>query len=307
MIVPPEDEEIDALADWVETSALASETNSVSKGDVETVLEAGARDDPQELADEIWSEIERRSQLASSAADHLRIDSIPYPLVLTTSRVEWKSVPSSKCYKFQLLLAMQGHYPEKYRIAKAEWNRAAAAFERLTATALEGYFGGTVIRIGAPREPPMPDGFWECVDKITELTRERGADGDRKNPRVQDKQIDVFAWRPFGDGRAGQVLLVAQCAAGKDWVDKSRIPLEVWRDYIAWIHQPVAALAIPFVHRDGYNGANTWREVSLNHTAILLDRIRITAAALTSPARGRAEAELDTWDGPLRSTLRFTE
>ncbi|EQD48424.1 hypothetical protein B1B_12048, partial [mine drainage metagenome] len=162
----------------------------------------------------------------------------------------------------------------------------------------------TVLRIGSPRDDPLPRDFWGCVDFLIDSTRERKSDGDRTNPRVQDKEIDVFAWRPFGDGRPGQIIVVAQCAAGKNWTDKGRIPLDVWRDYIAWIHPPVAALAIPFVHHDGLRGAGTWRESSLNHTAILMDRLRITTSCMLTSERTKIEPELEAWDGPLRATLR---
>jgi hypothetical protein len=66
--------------------------------------------------------------------------------------------------------------------------------------------------------------------------------------KIKDNEVDVFAWRSFGDGRRGQLILMCQCAIGAGWNDKG-IRLEKWDPFVMFAVAPVGASAFPFVQR----------------------------------------------------------
>src|SRR5215472_10727413 len=63
---------------------------------------------------------------------------------------------------------------------------------------------------------------------------------------LKDNEVDVFAWRPPGDGRRGQLILMCQCAIGAGWNDKG-IRLEKWDPFVLFAVTPIGASAFPFV------------------------------------------------------------
>jgi hypothetical protein len=94
-----------------------------------------------------------------------------------------------------------------------------------------------------------------------------------ESPRetYKDRGVDVVAWKPFSEKRSSQIVVLLQCASGKDWRSKTRdLPLRSWEQYIHWSNNPIKAFAVPCVI-----SSRDWHDVS-KEGGILFDRIRIT-------------------------------
>lgn len=63
------------------------------------------------------------------------------------------------------------------------------------------------------------------MDALNDMCRQmgegQGCRVDRPNLQDQkDAKLDLTVWRPFLDGRVGQLMGFGQCATGRDWPDK---------------------------------------------------------------------------------------
>lgn len=69
----------------------------------------------------------------------------------------------------------------------------------------------------------------------------------------QEKGLDVIAWAPFEDTLASMVIILAQCACGKDWIKKKSDTSYYEDSYLHFIKmKPAHAMFIPYglVHFD---------------------------------------------------------
>ncbi|MDD1752521.1 MAG: hypothetical protein LUQ38_05460 [Methanotrichaceae archaeon] len=264
MIRLPNSIETDVIADWAELSCLFGDRNSLSRSKIEQAFEAAGIDDHENLASDMWQEIERRNEVAGEC----------HPVKAFTGRIEsskiWTQAP---VYSFQLLVASHSFFP-RTRINRTRWNITAKIFERLATLALQIYLGGTAVNVGSPRKDRVPRGFKDCLDYICQQSKELRGRVASYNNMAKDENVDVIAWHPFPDNRPGQVIILAHCAAGVNWKDKaSEVSLELWRDYIDWATRPLVAFAFPFVCiRD-----LEWRYLSRQTRGFLMDRLRISS------------------------------
>src|SRR5204863_6257710 len=119
------------------------------------------------------------------------------------------------CYSFLLFVSLNQSYGElKFRTGARE---PAILFEFLTAKALELFIDGRAVRIGAPREPPVPTQFPASIDYLSSAIQEPIGQRDLEKHHTGDDGLDIWVAKGFGDERASQLFLVAQCAIGEDW------------------------------------------------------------------------------------------
>ncbi len=264
MIEVPPSLEPAVIADWAESSCLFGDRDSVSQPEVEQALEDAGIPDPDVVVSDIWQEITRRHEL---------VDTV-HPVMTLKGRLERTMTWSdTSAYTFQLLMASHSFY-KSTRIIGVRWNETTKLFERLSTSALERYLEGRAINIGFPRDSGIPRGFRQCLDHLCRELRELRGPVESYNVPTKDDHVDVVAWRPFADMRSGQVIILAQCAAGADWKSKAgEISLDVWKDYINWTASPLTAFAFPFVCLDDFE----WRHLSKQSRGLLLDRLRIAS------------------------------
>ena len=250
----------ECLADWMEASLLAQGARQrIADADLQDALEQAGRDKEEGL-EHILQQFHHRSNAMGAR----------YPIVRAglgfRARGPWQD---HLCYSFLLFVSLNQSYGElNYRTGARE---PAILFEILTARALELFFSGTAIRIGAPRLAPVPGGFPAALAYLAAAIREpvRG-DGGLERHGGGDDGLDIWLTKGFQDERTSSVFVVAQCAIGEDWYAKrSELDLALWYRHIDWFTPPLKAFAVPFqINQD------SWRETA-TRGGLILDRPRI--------------------------------
>src|SRR6266852_355991 len=89
------------------------------------------------------------------------------------------------------------------------------------------------------------------VKDVATLLREKFIEAPAA--RYKDRGVDVIAWQPFvehsaGEHRSNQIVILAQCAAGSNWREKTgQLPYQAWIEYVHWACHPVRGFAVPRV------------------------------------------------------------
>lgn len=271
-------------ADWIELEAIRSLDGSSSfeqlaryirmSGTTDSLVDELDREDPHDaggaqsdvVAMDAWAEIEGRFQACGGPQGG-------YPFDLTqgslTLRNGWKSSP----YIFQLLLCAFGLN------AGPERSYPDRRFEQLSAAALHKYIGGhgnaaEFYKFGHPREDGT--GFRTALTNLC-LRMNAGvvnAQASRINNQ-QDGGLDVVAWIPFRDRRAGQLVAFGQCTTAREWREKlfdtsPRTFRELWMRE-GWEPFPVRVFLLPRCIPNDH-----WREANVKG-GIVFDRCRIAS------------------------------
>ena len=251
MIRIPDPSSLTVVADWIELY-VATTGEMVSKAKLSSLLESSSGEEPREsFISDVWRELTSRKKLYKSAPfsiDRLAIEPTEDQNPETT-------------YIACLLIALYGPIDSSVNVAKL--------FERLSCLAIKQYLSGEGIVFGWPVDADEETSIRERVIKVASRLNERYAEPPRE--KYKDRGVDVIAWKPFSEPRNSQVVVLLQCASGKDWRSKTRdLPLRSWEQYIHWSNNPIKAFAVPCVI-----SSYDWHDVS-KEAGILFDRIRIT-------------------------------
>ena len=275
----------EAEADWTELSLLVEEKSTLSRSEIEMILDEGNVENREGIVGNIWQQINWRH---SKDPDY-------HPIIATIGRLErvktWKhSFP----YAFMLLLSCQSFYKET-KIRRNQWTTTSKLFEKLVTEAMKNYLG-FAINIGAPRRDGLPTSFDKCLEYVCQQINERKGPRDPLIHWRKDGGVDVIAWSPIDD-RSGQVIVLMQCTAGGKWVKKtSDINLKKWNKLIDFAADPVRALAFPGVYcTSSTELEDRWLDYSWDG-GILLDRLRIASLVRTKTRSiKRIRNELVNW------------
>jgi hypothetical protein len=193
------------------------------------------------------------------------------------------------CYSFLLFVSLNQSYGElSFRTGARE---PAILFEVLAARALELFFSGTAIRIGAPRLQPVPAGFPAALAYLAGVIMEPvRSDGGLEQHGSGDDGLDIWLMKGFQDDRPSSIFVLAQCAIGEDWEAKrSELDLALWYRHIDWFTQPLKAFAVPFqINQD------SWRETAARG-GLILDRPRIAQAIKVAHLPGPIVTRIHNW------------
>jgi hypothetical protein len=261
MITSPAVQDPVSLVDWLETSLLTQNTGRISDTAVIDVLSEADANDTDELLATITQIVRARGNIVGPAYPFRR-----QGLGFARTGTWRQHLP----YSFMLFTSLNQSYVE-LNYAGGAANRPAELFEVLAAKAVEKYLDCKVIRIGAPRRLPVPAQFPRALDYAVAELGEIIGRRDLEDHDSGDDGVDLIGWRSFGDLRASQAIIFAQCAIGTDWRDKrDGVSLEMWRRHIDWHSGPLKGFAVPFHHEAG----NSWRETA-TRAGIIFDRLRI--------------------------------
>lgn len=256
-------EDVESITDWVELMITINQ-NSMSKSQMNSAIEMSSGEEPPEtLADDVWVELERRKLLYG--------DVPPYEL-------EPRSVSFSLDYKRNpeyvvcLFLSIIGNAREPGPSGKL--------FERLSSEAISQYLKGETLLFGYPSQKKVVD--------ITKILHETLI---RELPHSDnDGGLDVVGWIPFKDQRPSQVVMLFQCAAGKNWESKlTQLSLQYWGSMISWKAPPCRGFTAPVIISDRDFDKKAY------HGGVLLDRARIYKNTFSKTFQGNLKAELLTW------------
>jgi len=284
MIELPKSVKTEILADWAEASCLFGSSTSISKEEIEESLENDGIDNSEEIASNIWQEIEARHIMMGNS----------YPVRTLQGMLEriqpWEH---NLAYTFQLLLAMGSYYPEM-RITSRQWPSIGKLYECVATLVMRQYLHGDAINTGSPRKTGVPSRFSDCLDYLcNRMSEVRGAQRLYKS-KNRDDGVDVVAWNPFRDMRPGKLIILVQCAAGKDWRSKirgSEISLGLWQQHINFATKPLKAFVFPLVCIDNDN----WARINHESEGLVLDRLRVASMFVSDSAPHTLLQKIQKW------------
>ncbi|MGH6826654.1 hypothetical protein [Methyloceanibacter sp.] len=282
MITLPASQDAVALVDWLEVSLLAQNTSRISDTAIIDVFsEADLDEDPDALLASMHQTVRMRENIVGATYPVER-QGLGY-----SRRGDWKDYLP---YSFMLFTSLNQSYTE-LNYGGGTANKPAELFEVLASKAVERYLQCSVIRIGAPRRKPVPPSFPEALTYTVEELGEIVGQRDLERHNSGDDGVDLIGWRPFGDARASQAIILAQCAIGTDWRDKrDDISLRMWQRHIDWHSTPLKGIAVPFHHQEG----NSWRETA-TRAGIIFDRLRIAKLVDTAALPAPTKKEMMHW------------
>jgi hypothetical protein len=282
MITLPASFDAAALVDWLEASLLTQETSRISDALILDVLfEADPVDDPHMLLAAMRQTFRTRSDTVG----------LKYPVEREghgySRRGAWRDFLP---YSFMLFVSLNQSYAE-LNYSGGTANKPAELFEILASSAVERYLRCSVVRIGAPRRSPVPKIFPDAITYAANQLGEIIGRRDLERHDSGDDGVDLIGWRSFGDARASQFIILAQCAIGTDWRDKrDGVSLGMWRRHIDWHSEPLKGFAVPFHHQ----GGNPWRETA-TRAGIIFDRLRIAGLVDTAALPTEVNARMAKW------------
>lgn len=269
MIELPNAQSYVCVADWIEIH-LATSADAVSKADLSTIIEGQTGEEASDtFLSSVWNELsirhERYSEPSFAVAER-RINRVND----RKQRFEYIT-----CLILSLFGAPDGKTPGKL-------------FERLSALALQEYVKGEVFLFGWPVLDGTQIAIGQRVREAAVQLGERFVEAPA--PRYLDRGVDIIAWKKFGERRSSQFIILAQCAAGKNWERKTRdLPKESWEQYIHWACNFVTAFFVPCIIPD-----TLWHDIS-REAGILFDRIRIMNCLPKGVSDPQLSDELREW------------
>jgi hypothetical protein len=289
MLRIPEDDDLSTLIDWVELSCLFSKAKELSKAEVEDALADHLFDDFEGLAEDIWTNIEWRRQQCPN-----------YPLRIHRHAISTMNNWNEPIiYAFQLLLSRHDVYAET-RLQNSHFNELSRSFEQVTAIALEAYLPGKAYCIHQLRQKPNSLSFLDAVrfvgSEISEQYQPPPTSLEKKFAKQQDMGADVLVWRGFDDMRSGKAIIIAQCAAGRNWQRDRKgrdVALGLWNELLRWPSKPLLALAIPFIMRE-----EDWYFESFSiggNGGMIIDRLRLASLCAKYTVKSSLGQKLFKW------------
>ncbi len=257
----------ETFLDWVEATTLIAEEELSPTDIIEYLIEEQLYDD-QDFASAYvssrWADLKGR---LSWLGCHSPI-SFDDRWMMRCS--DWKEVPA---HSFCLVVSFGPRYDGWEDYFGPDYTEQGELFELVTKTAMEVRFSGwQFLHTGWRKDETskLPD----VVRKITSHINEPiGYVDDYASDQANEAGVDLVWHLPFADSRGGAPVYLAQCASGKNWVDKVGKPnINEWTKIIDFAAVPSKAFSLPFSLDD-----REMRRQSNRAGGLLLDRYRLLA------------------------------
>ena len=208
LVVPfPDDfQKPEALADWMELTALNSADQDASIGDVQRELDRLNHGDRESLMGNVMTEFDRRV-IATGA--------VAYPFERESTSIRVKSEPNKyPAYFFCLALSYYG-----WKIRKRAPENPWLLFEELSFFSARSFLGNAVLFGTSSRAGTKTanNAFKQKIENLTKVLGEGQPFTSKKTFSTQDSKLDVIAWRGFQDKRASQIIILGHCKTGPKW------------------------------------------------------------------------------------------
>ena len=325
---PPGDSHSDdpvRLADWVEINLLTGEETSVSMTSLADELVSIPPDDARdsesrfeydvlESSDEISGRAGYREAAEQNAeAAFLELSeregwlSDHYPVEIDGEVASLRNqLPARDVYRFLVLLRSRQLYPGAL---KDDGKDAGRLFEELVKHAIGAYSGSephSHVRFGlagGSRGDGLPRSLACAVRELSQRMFERP--GQVSNSQQGDFKADAVAWKPFGDGRSGQLVLICQATISEgDWTREE--PANRWTDrqppdsrLILFFARPITAVAFP----ETLSLTPTDVLEGLPFSSIPFDRLRLLSVLLDDDLPCNLRDSIRDWTHEMQGRL----
>lgn len=248
ILVRRDDISVSEVSDWVEITVVYS-NEPLSKSKLCSLLEDNFPDHvlDDQLLDSIFQELGEREVLYGSDSPFKVDGNVIIPQVTWLERPEY-----FMCLLFSYLGAAKAH-------------KGTRLFEQVSNIALSSYLDGDAVTLGFPNEGDLPSQISQVAEKLSEHRA-----SSNPPPSAKDRGIDVIGWKGCNDKRKGQMIVLMQCAAGRNWRQKKRIMLDVWAQYINW--NPYTT--VPSISVAELIDKSKWSEATIEY-GVVFDRARI--------------------------------
>lgn len=266
----PDASDVGLVADWIELNVVYTQS-PLSKATLSSLLEGALGSEPSEaFLSSVWDELALRIGLYGDNAPIGIEPLIVLPNISENARPE---------YVMCLILSLVGNSSNPTPTGKL--------FERVVREAVQNYINGNAIVFGHPDKL--------TIQEVCQLTNERFR--QELPARYKDRGLDIIAWRPFNDERGNQVVILMQCAGGKNWTSKTGdIVLRSWEDKIAFGCTPTRGFATVVT----ISNQERFEEVSFE-AGLLFDRPRIYRS--TTNLNEELREELRKWCANMISSV----
>ena len=270
--------------DWLEAAIMFLE-EELSQTDVvdhllqEQIFEE--QDNASQFVLAAWSALERRLSWLGSYT----------PIVFEdrwmVRRLDWQDVPA---HSYCLVVSLGSRYEDWHTTFGPNYVEQGKLFESITRAAMEARFRGwRFLQTGWSRDNTSKVAA-VIDDLISAIDERKGNPDDYLDQDAKDAGVDLVWHLRFADARGGAPIYLAQCASGKNWVDKVNEPnIKEWTKIVDFAVPPSKAFSLPFSLSE-----RELRRQSNRAGGLMVDRYRLLA---------QDDSE-STWiPGPLRGEL----
>jgi hypothetical protein len=253
------------VADWIELN-IAIEKTAIPKAAVISKLESSLGDESGDaFISSVWDELELRMLLYGDHPPFVVVGLEVVPNLI------WEENPE---YLMCIILSLVGNPVNPTPTGKL--------FERLSKEAAKNYISGSALVFGHPSRLTVAELCKHTFEKLkSELPQ-----------NYNDRGVDVIAWKPFADGRGNQIIILMQCAGGKNWTKKTGdVVMRAWKEkYITFGCTPVRGFSTVVI----ISKSEEFEEISFE-TDLLLDRTRIYRNTKNYELEFNLRLEIQEW------------
>jgi len=256
----PHAENIAAIADFAEIECLRRADGNVSMLDISRIIQRqgdGVDDGEESISSHVsdaFAELESRSQHCGPDDDRYPFEISDDGSLLQLRECQLEDAPYAAAYFYLLLATRMNMNTERHQGGED----ATKLFELFCREVAIRYWGGPgdsiqAIVFGTGRLAGSLDdeaaldrrGFTAAVDDLCRKLGEGYGFRNDNTSRItaKDGKLDVVVWRPFADGRAGQLIGFGQCKTGTHWQnDLTKLRPEGF--YTKWVRKHPGVLPI---------------------------------------------------------------
>ena len=292
------------FADWVEINLVVGEEPVVSVTDLAAALTADPpdsaddseirerfSDDAEQDADDAFAELDERAKWLTES----------YPLAIDGGIATVRDAASHlDLWRFVALLRARQLYPGALG---DDGVVSGELFEELTSHAVGTYIGAGLeerIRFGVAggrRGGGLPQQLRDAIPALSALMHERPGTSPTRNGG--DYKADAIAWRPFGDKRGGQTVMIGQATISEGrWMQKE--PARKWTDSqtgvvraINFIARPLTAVA--FVETLSTVPDDTLNGLPSSFSSVPFDRLRLLSVLSEGDLPQQLQSDIASW------------
>ena len=257
----------ETFLDWVEATTLIAEEELSPTNIIEYLIEEQMYDEEDfasEYVSDGWADLKNRLSWLGGHSP------ITFDDRWMVRRLNWPEVPA---HSFCLVVSYGPLYDGWSDEFGPDYTKQGELFELVTKAAMEVRFTGwQFLHTGWSRDNNSK--LSDVVVKIaSHVTEPIGDVEEYASDQAKEAGVDLVWHLPFADRRGGAPVYLAQCASGKNWVDKVGEPnVDEWIRIVKFPAAPGKAFSLPFSLSE-----RDLRQQSTRARGLLLDRYRLLA------------------------------